>query len=80
MTPSPDLLIFYKPGCPFAARLRIALTLARITHQFQPFRHDEDPTARVRDASGGNEVSPTVLVRGTYLINPKLRAIRAALR
>lgn len=80
MTVSPDVLVFYKPGCPFAARLRVALTLARMTHRFQPFRHDEEDTARVRDASGGNEVSQTVLVRDTYLINPSLRAVRAALR
>lgn len=80
MTDDTEVLVYYKPGCPFAARLRVALTLARIPHRFQPFRHDEERAARVRDANGGNEVSPTVLVKDTYLVNPRLRAVRAALK
>lgn len=79
MTVDSEVLVYYKPGCPFAARLRVALTLARLPHGLQPFRRDEEGAARVRDANGGNEVSPTVLVGDTYLVNPSLRAVRAAL-
>lgn len=80
MTVPTDVLVYYKPGCPFAARLRVALTLARIPHRLQPFRADEDAAARVRAANGGDEVSPTVLVRNTCLTNPSVREVRAALR
>lgn len=79
MTPDPEVLVYYRPGCPFAARPRVALTLARVPHRDQHFRADEEAAALVREANGGNEVSPTVLVRGTYLINPSVRAVRAAL-
>lgn len=80
MTGNTKALVYYRPGCPFAARLRVALVLSRTPHRFQPFRSDEEGAARVRDANGGNEVSPTVLVRNTYLVNPSVRAVRAALK
>ena len=64
MSAEPAVLVYFKPGCPFAARLRLGLTLARVPHRSQSFRRDEDAAARVRAANGGNEVSPTVLVRG----------------
>ena len=80
MTLPAEVLVYYQPGCPFAARLRVALTLARIPYRLQPFRHDEVGAARVRVANGGDEVSPTVLVGDTYLTNPSVRAVRAALR
>jgi mycoredoxin len=80
VTPDSEVLVYCKPGCPFAARLRVALAVARVPHRTQHFRDDEEAAARVREAGGGNEVSPTVLVRGTYLINPSVRAVRAELR
>lgn len=80
MTVSPEVLVYYKPGCPFAARLRAGLTVARITYRLLPLRDNEDAAARVRDANGGNEVSPTVLVRTTCLTNPSVRTVQAALR
>jgi hypothetical protein len=78
VTVDPETLVYFRPGCPFAASLRGRLTLARIPHRSQPFRHDEEAAALVRAANGGNEVSPTVLVRGSYLVNPSVKAIRAA--
>lgn len=80
MSAEQSVLVYFKPGCPFAARLRIGLTLARVPHRSHSFRSDEDAAALVRAANGGNEVSPTVLVGDTYLTNPSLKAVRAALR
>jgi len=76
MAPSPDVLVYYKPGCPFAARLRVALTLARVPYRSVTFSSDEDGAARVRQVAGGNEGSPTVLVGDTYLVNPLGRPSR----
>jgi mycoredoxin len=80
VTLEPEIFVYHKPGCPFAARLRVGLTLARVPHCSKRFRDDEEAAALVRQANGGNEVSPTVLVGGTYLANPSVRAVRAALR
>ncbi len=71
-------VVYYKPGCPFGIRLRIALTLHRVPHRSLRFRDDEDGAARVRDMNDGNEISPTVNVGGRWLTNPSWREVREA--
>lgn len=64
-------VVYYKPGCPFGIRLRIALTVRRIVHVSVRFRDDEQGAAHVRAVNGGMEISPTVHVNGQWLINPR---------
>ncbi len=71
-------VVYFKPGCPFGIRLRIALTLHRVPHRSVRFRDDEEGAARVRDANHGNEVSPTVRIAGRWLTNPGWREVRDA--
>ena len=72
-------IVYYKPGCPYAARLRARLVLARVPHRSVRFRNDEEGAAAVRaHHPQGYELSPTVLVGGRYLTNPSLREVRAA--
>lgn len=73
------ITVYYKPGCPFAAKLRLRLTLARIPYTTVKFPKDEAASAKVRDANHGNELSPTVEVGHRYLSNPSLNDIRQAL-
>ena len=71
-------LVYFKPGCPFGLRLRIALALHRVPHRSVRFRDDEDGAARVRVVNDGNEISPTVHVAGRWLTNPSWREVRRA--
>ncbi len=71
-------VVYFKPGCPFGIRLRTALTLHRVPHRSVRFRDDEDGAARVRAVNQGNEISPTVLVAGRWLVNPQWRDVRSA--
>jgi mycoredoxin len=76
----PDVpIVYYKPGCPYATRLRARLTLARVPHRSVRFRDDEEGAAAVRaHHPQGYELSPTVLIGGRYLTNPSLREVREA--
>ena len=71
-------IVYFKPGCPFGIRLRTALTLHRVPHRSVRFRDDEDGATRVREVNDGNEISPTVHVRGRWLTNPTWREVRDA--
>lgn len=71
-------VVYFKPGCPFGIRLRIALTLNRVSHRSVRFRDDEEGAARVRDVNDGDEISPTVHVADRWLTNPGWREVREA--
>jgi glutaredoxin len=73
-------IVYYRPGCPYSARLRARLTLARVPHRSVRFRDDEEGAAEVRARHpNGYELSPTVVVGSQYLSNPSLRQVREAL-
>lgn len=74
----PSITVYYKPGCPFAAKLRLRLTLARIPYTTVDFSRSEAAAAEVRDANDGDELSPTVKVGRRYLSNPNLKAVQEA--
>jgi len=71
-------VVYFKPGCPFAIRLRVALTLHRVPHRSVRLRDDEDGAAQVRDANDGAEISPTVHIADRWLTNPGWRDVRDA--
>ncbi|PWW21211.1 glutaredoxin [Geodermatophilus normandii] len=79
MTDEP-VTVYVKPGCPFSAKLRATMTLARVPHRAVRFSDDPEGAAAVRaHHPEGWEVSPTVVVGGRYLTNPSLREVRAAI-
>ena len=72
--------LYYRPGCPYSARLRARLSLARMPHRAVRFRDDEEGAAAVRARhEQGYELSPTVVVGDEYLTNPSVRQIREAM-
>jgi mycoredoxin len=73
-------MVFYKPGCPFGLRLQAMLTLHHVPHTSFRFRDGEVGAARVREANGGNEISPTVHVGNRWLTNPSWREVALAHR
>lgn len=73
-------IVYYTPGCPYAARMRVRMTVARIPHRSVRFRDDEDGARSVRaHHEQGFELSPTVVVGPEYLSNPSLRQVREAI-
>lgn len=73
------VLVYYKPGCPFAIRLRVGLWLKGIPYDAVRFRDDEAGAARVREVNRGNEISPTVRIGPTYLTNPSVMEVLGVL-
>jgi mycoredoxin len=74
-----EVIVYYRPGCPFAARLRAKLKLARMPYRAIRFGEDADADEAARRVSDGNQISPTVRVGGQYLVNPPVHEIRKAL-
>ncbi|MBM7807538.1 glutaredoxin [Geodermatophilus bullaregiensis] len=73
--------VYYRPGCPYSAKLRATMVLTRLPHRSVRFADDPEAAATVRARHPeGWEVSPTVVVGGRYLTNPSLREVRAAMR
>jgi mycoredoxin len=74
------VIVYYKPGCPFGIRLRVALRMRNIPYIAIRFRDDETGAAQVRAVNDGNEVSPTVRVGELWLTNPRSLEVAAAMR
>ncbi len=79
MPDTPELVLYTRPGCPFSAKLRVKLALARIPYRPVDIWQDEDAAAIVRSVNDGNELVPTVRVGEVFLSNPTFRQVKAAL-
>jgi mycoredoxin len=60
-------------------RLRANLRLARIPYLPVNIREDAEAAAVVRSVNDGDELLPTVRIGDTFLSNPSLGEVRAAL-
>ncbi len=63
-------LIYWRPGCIFCLRLRVALLLRGKKAVWTNIRADAAAAARVRSVNDGNETVPTVLMRTEHRTNP----------
>ena len=75
-----DLTVYWRPGCPYSARLRARLRLARIPFDAVNIWEDGEAAAIVRSVNGGNELVPTVRIGDRFMSNPSFREVRAAVR
>ncbi len=73
------MVVYTRPGCPFSAKLRAKLALARIPYTKVDIWQDPQAAALVRSVNDGNELVPTVRVGDVFLSNPSLRDVKAAL-
>ena len=71
--------MYTRPGCPFSAKLKAKLALARIPYTKVDIWQDPDAAAVVRSVNNGDELVPTVRIGDVFLSNPSLRQVRAAL-
>jgi mycoredoxin len=76
---APDVVFYWRPGCAFCWLLRRNLRRAGVALDEHNIWEDPDAAAFVRSVAGGNETVPTVVVRGSALVNPPVSAVLARL-
>ncbi len=73
------LLIYWRPGCLYCARLRWGLRRRRVAVEELNIWSNPVAAAFVRSVNGGNETVPTVVVAGVTLLNPSPRQVKREL-
>lgn len=69
--PRKDVVVYWRPGCGYCARLRSALGEVRDQATWINIWQDGDAAAFVRSVNAGNEVVPTVVIDGEPHTNPR---------
>jgi mycoredoxin len=72
--------VYWRPGCPYCAMLRLGLRGARVQAEWINIWDDQAAAARVRAITGGDETVPTVVVGTRAMVNPSPRQVVAAMR
>lgn len=71
--------IYWRPGCPFTARLRLAVRSQRDRARWVNIWEDDAGRAFVASVNDGNETVPTVIIDGIPHTNPDPSVVKAAL-
>ncbi len=77
---SPNIEVMWRPGCPFCGSLRRGLRRAGVSTLEHDIWSSVDAAARVREATGGDEIVPTVFVGDQALVNPSVRQVVEAIK
>jgi glutaredoxin-like protein len=80
MTGDPNVVVYWRPGCPFCMKLRLLLRVTRLRRTEVNIWKDPGAAAFVRSVANGNETVPTVTVGGTAMVNPSMRRLLKAVR
>lgn len=72
--------VYWRPGCPFCARLRHDLHAMGMPSREVNIWTDRAAAGRVRSVADGNETVPTVLVGEDALVNPSAAEVLARVR
>lgn len=73
-------LIYWRPGCIYCVRLRLALGRPGSQAVWVDVSRDDGASTRVRSVNGGNETVPTVFIDGSAWVNPPPASVRGHLR
>jgi mycoredoxin len=76
---TPDIVMFWRPGCGFCAALDRQMTKAGLVYQKRNIWENPDDAAFVRSVARGNETVPTLVVKGVPMVNPSLEQVADAL-
>ncbi|UDY36090.1 glutaredoxin family protein [Dermatobacter hominis] len=71
--------IYWRPGCPFCSRLRLAVRTHRDDIAWVNIWDDDAGRAYVASVNDGDETVPTVVIHGTPHTNPRPELVRRAL-
>ncbi|MGC1207619.1 MAG: glutaredoxin domain-containing protein [Ornithinimicrobium sp.] len=74
-----DVVIYWRPGCGFCARLRSTLGADGDKATWINIWEDKDAAAFVRSANDGNETVPTVVMDGIPITNPSPALVKEKL-
>lgn len=69
------ITVYWRPGCPYCARLRRKLRKLRLVTTEINIWEDREGAATVRRLASGNETVPTVTVGDVGLVNPRASAV-----
>lgn len=70
---------FWRPGCPFCARLGSGLKAAGIPMNERNIWDKPEYAEIVRAVAGGNETVPTVIVGTVSMVNPSVKQVQEAM-
>lgn len=73
-------LIYWRPGCVYCVRLRLALGRTGNRAVWVDVSRDADASARVRGANNGDETVPTVFLGNSARVNPAPAWVRSRLK
>jgi mycoredoxin len=76
----PEVVVYWRPGCPYCARLRAHLWARGLRPRMRNIWADPAAAAFVRSVTGGTETVPTVVIGDVAHVNPRPRMVVAALR
>ena len=71
--------IYWRPGCPYTARLRVAIRAQGDRARWVNIWDDEAGRAFVATVNDGDETVPTVVIDGLPHTNPAPSIVKAAL-
>ena len=74
-----NVSIYWRPGCPYCLRLRMALGRLGERAEWLNIWEDEEAAAFVRSVNDGNETVPTVVIDGVALTNPRPAVVKERL-
>ncbi|TWD80133.1 glutaredoxin [Kribbella amoyensis] len=74
------VVVYWRPGCPYCLRLRLALLGVAERASWVNIWRDPEAAAAVRAVADGNETVPTVVIAGDAMVNPPPGEIRRRLR
>ena len=72
--------VYWRPGCPYCWALRRQLRRLGIRTTEVDIWSEPAGAAVVRARAGGNETVPTVVIRGTAMVNPTGSEVLAVVR
>lgn len=74
-----EVVVLHRPGCPYCLKMRFVLGPLAERATWADIWADDAAAARVREATGGDETVPTVLVDGEAHVNPDPDWVRSRL-
>jgi mycoredoxin len=76
---APDITMFWRPGCGFCSALERQMIKHDLTFEKHNIWDEPESAAFVRSVANGNEVVPTLVVKGTPFVNPSIDQVLSAL-
>ena len=73
------MAIYWRPGCPFCSRLRVAVRKHRDEIAWVNIWEDDVGRAYVASVNEGDETVPTVVIDGAPHTNPRTALVKRAL-